>query len=60
MSSVADLKQLYKKDKKRKTLGLLSIFIFIIVAVVVSISFGAGSPGFSEAANVVLSNFFLS
>jgi len=58
MSSVVDLKQLYKKDKKRKTLGLLSIFIFIIVAVVVSISFGAGSPGFSEASNVIFSKLF--
>jgi iron complex transport system permease protein len=55
MSTASELKQLYQKGKKQKTLALISIFLALLLAVVVSISLGAGSPGFAEASQVILS-----
>ena len=58
MSTAAELKRLYNKGKKRKTLVLLSLFIALLVSIVVSISLGAASPGFSEALQVIFSKLF--
>jgi iron complex transport system permease protein len=55
MTTAAELKQLYRKGKRRKILALLSIFIALILAVVVSVSLGAGSPRFTEAMSVMFS-----
>ena len=55
MSTASELKQLYQKGKKQKILALISIFLALLLAVVVSISLGAGSPGFAEASQVILS-----
>jgi len=58
MSTTTELKQLYQKGKKRKILAMLSIFLALLIAVVVSVSLGAGSPGFAEATQVILSKLF--
>jgi iron complex transport system permease protein len=58
MSTATELKQLYQKGKKRKILAILSIFLALIIAVVISISLGAGSPGFAEASQAILSKLF--
>jgi iron complex transport system permease protein len=58
MSTASELKQLYQKGKKRKILAILSIFLALLLAVVVSVSLGAGSPGFAEASQVILSKLF--
>jgi iron complex transport system permease protein len=58
MSTATELKQLYQKGKKRKILAILSIFLALLLAVVVSVSLGAGSPGFAEASQVILSKLF--
>ena len=58
MSTATELKQLYHKGKKRKILAILSIFLALIIAVVISISLGAGSPGFAEASQVIMSKLF--
>ena len=58
MSTASELKRLYHKGKKRKILVILSIFIALLMAVLVSVSLGAGSPGFEEAARVILSKLF--
>jgi iron complex transport system permease protein len=55
MTTPAELKRLYNKGKKRKTLVLLSLFIALLGSIVVSISLGAASPGFSEALQVIVS-----
>ena len=58
MSTATELKQLYQKGKKRKSLVILSIFLALLLAVVISVSLGAGSPGFAEATQVILSRVF--
>jgi len=58
MSTATELKQLYQKDKKRKILAILSIFLALLLVVVISVSLGAGSPGFAEATQVILSRVF--
>jgi iron complex transport system permease protein len=58
MSTATELKQLYHKGKKRKILAIISIFLALLLAVVVSVSLGAGSPGFAEATQVILSKLF--
>ena len=58
MSTASELKQLYQKGRKRKIFALISIFLALLLAVVVSISLGAGSPGFAEASQVILSKLF--
>jgi iron complex transport system permease protein len=58
MSTATELKQLYHKGKKRKILAIISIFLALLLAVVVSVSLGAGSPGFAEASQVILSKLF--
>ncbi|MCX8153421.1 MAG: iron ABC transporter permease [Candidatus Bathyarchaeota archaeon] len=58
MSSIAELKQLYGRGKKRKILALLAISFAIAVAAIVSISLGAGSPRFNEAMQVILVKLF--
>jgi len=58
MSTAAELKRLYNKGKKRKTLVLLSLFIALLVSIVVSISLGAASPGFTEALQAIFSKLF--
>ena len=58
MSNASELKQLYQKGKKRKILAMLSLFLALLLAVVVSVSLGAGSPGFAEATQVILSKLF--
>ncbi len=58
MSRAAELKRLYNKGKKRKTLVLLSLFIALLVSIVVSISLGAASPGFFEAVHVIFYKIF--
>jgi iron complex transport system permease protein len=58
MTTATELKQLYHKGKKRKILAILSIFLALIIAGVISISLGAGSPGFAEATQVILSKLF--
>jgi iron complex transport system permease protein len=58
MSTATELKQLYQKGKKRKILAILSIFLALLLAVVVSVSLGAGSPGFAEASQVILTKLF--
>jgi iron complex transport system permease protein len=58
MTTATELKRLYNKGKKRKTLALLSIFIALFLTVVFAISLGAGSPRFSEAMEVMFSKFF--
>ena len=56
--STTEAKNLYTKAKGRKVLVILSVCIALLIAIVISVSLGAGSPGFSEAANVVLSRIF--
>jgi iron complex transport system permease protein len=58
MSTAAELKHLYNKGKKRKTLVLLSLFVALLVSMVFSISLGAASPGFVEALQVIFSKLF--
>jgi iron complex transport system permease protein len=58
MTTATELKQLYQKGKKRKILAILSIFLALLLAVVISVSLGAGSPGFAEASQVILSKLF--
>lgn len=58
MTTATELKQLYHQGKKRKILAITSIFSALLLAVVVSVSLGAGSPGFAEAAQVILSKLF--
>jgi iron complex transport system permease protein len=58
MSTAAELKRIYNKGKKRKTLVLLSLFVALIVSMVFSISLGAASPGFVEALQVIFSKLF--
>jgi iron complex transport system permease protein len=56
--SITEAKNLYAKAKGRKVLVILSVCIALLIAIVISVSLGAGSPGFFEAANVVLSRLF--
>ena len=56
--SITQAKNLYAKAKSRKILVILSVCIALLIAIVISVSLGAGSPGFFEAANVVLSRLF--
>jgi iron complex transport system permease protein len=58
MSTALALERLYDKNRRRKKLILLSFFLALLVAIVVSISVGVGSPGFTQAANVILSRVF--
>ena len=58
MSTVSELKRLYNKGKKRKTLVLISLFISLLLTIIVSISLGASSPGFIEALQVIFSKVF--
>ncbi len=58
MSTAAELKRLYNKGKKRKTLVLLSLFIALLASIVVSISLGAASPGLIEAMQAICSKLF--
>ena len=54
MSSTAtQLKNLYKKSKKRKILALSSLFLILLIAMLVSISVGAGTPTFMDAVKVI-------
>lgn len=58
MSTAAELKRIYNKGKKRKTLVLLSLFVALLVSMVFSISLGAASPRFVEALQVIFSKLF--
>lgn len=58
MSTAAELKRVYNRGKKRKTLVLLSLFVALLVSMVFSISLGAASPGFVEALQVIFSKLF--
>jgi iron complex transport system permease protein len=59
MSTTADqLKNLYKKSKKRKILAISSLFLVLLVSMVVSISVGAGAPTFMDAVKVIASRVF--
>jgi iron complex transport system permease protein len=58
MTTKADIKKLYSKDKKKKFLVLFSIFLALIVTVLISLSLGAASPGIGEALNVIISKTF--
>jgi iron complex transport system permease protein len=56
--STTEAKNLYAKAKGRKVLVILSVCIALLITIVISVSLGAGSPGFFEAAKVVLSRLF--
>jgi iron complex transport system permease protein len=56
--STTEAKNLYSKARGKKVLVILSVCIALLIAIVISVSLGAGSPGFFEAANVVLSRLF--
>jgi iron complex transport system permease protein len=56
--STTDAKNLYAKAKSHKVLVILAVCIALLIAIVVSVSLGAGSPGFFEASNVILSKLF--
>jgi iron complex transport system permease protein len=58
MTTTAELKQLYNKGKKRKTLIIFSLFVALLVSIIISISLGAASPGFAQAFQVILSKAF--
>lgn len=58
MTTTAELKQLYNKGKKRKTLIIFSLLFALLVSIVISISLGAASPGFVEAVQVIFSKVF--
>ncbi|MEM3538550.1 MAG: iron ABC transporter permease [Nitrososphaerales archaeon] len=58
MKEVNDLKEIYRKGTKRKTLTIFSIFLAIIITMLVSVSLGAGSPRFNEAMRVIFSKIF--
>jgi len=58
MNTATELKQLYNKGKKRKTLVLFSLFIALLVSIVISISLGAASPGFAQAFQVIFAKIF--
>jgi iron complex transport system permease protein len=58
MSTVAEVKDMYKKGRKRKILALSSLFLILILAMIVSMSVGAGAPTLSDAINVVGSKVF--
>jgi iron complex transport system permease protein len=58
MSTAIELKRLYNKGKKRKTLVLLSLFIALLVSIIISISLGAASPGFAQALQVIAAKMF--
>ncbi|MDR2720065.1 MAG: iron ABC transporter permease [Nitrososphaerota archaeon] len=57
-TTVADLKKLYNKDKKKKILVMLSIFIALILTSLVALSLGAASPRLGEALTVIVSKTF--
>ncbi|MCW4009843.1 MAG: iron ABC transporter permease [Candidatus Bathyarchaeota archaeon] len=56
--SSTEIKTQYTKAKARKFLALFLVFIALIITIILSISLGAGSPRFSEAANVIFSRAF--
>lgn len=56
--STAEVKRLYDKVKASKAFVTLSVFMALLIAVVISISVGAGSPGFVDAAQIILSRIF--
>jgi iron complex transport system permease protein len=58
MSTIAEIKRLYKKGKKRKILAISSLFLALFISIIISISVGAGAPKFSDAVNVIASRLF--
>jgi iron complex transport system permease protein len=58
MTTSTELKRLYNKGKKRKTLVIFSLFLALLLCMVFSISLGAASPGFVEAIQVVVGKLF--
>jgi iron complex transport system permease protein len=58
MTTAAELKTLYHKDKKRKILGMLLVSVALIIIMVISVSLGAGSPGFTAALQVISAKLF--
>jgi len=58
MTTAAELKQLYNKGKKRKTLIIFSLLFMLLLSIVISISLGAASPGFVDAIKVIFSKAF--
>ncbi len=58
MSSTVELKKLYQRSNKRKVLAIFFLFVMLFVVFIISISYGAGSPRFTEAINVILSKIF--
>lgn len=58
MTTAADLKRLYNKGKRRKTLVIFSLFLALLLSGIFSISLGAASPGFVEAVQVIFNKLF--
>ncbi|PVX24430.1 MAG: iron ABC transporter permease [Candidatus Bathyarchaeum sp.] len=58
MTTAAELEKLYSKGKSRKVLAILFILIALFATAVIAVSLGAGSPGFDQAVNVIMSNIF--
>lgn len=58
MKTIEELKEIYRRGRKRKILILLSLFLAIIAMIVVSVSLGAGSPRLYEAIQVIASKLF--
>lgn len=58
MTTVAEIKQNYKKGKKRKILALLIFIAAIIVSVIVSVSLGSSTLGFKEAMTTISAKLF--
>ncbi|MCW3998675.1 MAG: iron ABC transporter permease [Candidatus Bathyarchaeota archaeon] len=58
MTSALELKRLYNKGKRRKTLVIFSLFAALLLTMVFSISLGAASPGFVEALQVIFGKLF--
>jgi iron complex transport system permease protein len=58
MSTASDLTNIYNKNNKRKIFIILSFFLALLLVTIFAISFGAGSPRFTQATNVIFSHFF--
>jgi len=53
-----EAKKAYKESKRKKVLVIISFLLILLIAVVVSVSLGAASPGFAEAARVIIARVF--
>ncbi|HDQ06251.1 MAG TPA: iron ABC transporter permease [Candidatus Bathyarchaeota archaeon] len=58
MSTATELAKLYSKSKSRKALAIMLLFGVLLLTIIISVSFGAGSPRFNEAFNVIFNKFF--